>query len=47
MDDLSVEAESGWREEDQERVAQLIEMIKDMPSLGSESNLLESRWHIP
>ena len=47
LSDLSVAEDSGWREEDGERVDQLIEMIKDMPYLGLAFNGLEARCKIP
>lgn len=34
LDDLSVEEDSGWRDGDEERVDELVEMIKDVASLG-------------
>ena len=48
LHDLSVAEDSGWREEDGERVDQLIEMIKDiMSSIRLELNLLEARCNTP
>lgn len=41
LDDFSLEEDSGWREADEERVAELIEMIKDMPWLGITYSCLQ------
>ena len=39
LEDLSISADSGWREEDQLRIDQLVEMIKDREILNLESNI--------
>ena len=50
LDDLSVEEDSGWRDEDEERVEELVQMIKDITCIKQVLNItsrIEFRWCIP
>ena len=39
LKDLSVEEDSGWRDEDEDRVAEIVQMIKDVAYIRQVTNM--------